>query len=118
MRRTVCGVVSPRWLERTMAMATQMFALARHVCRFCAVLHIILTVLLTRSALAQSPFLVKDIGSLRESSNPNLFMGANGTAFFRADDGVNGIELWKSDGTEWGTTLVKDINPAGDSSPA
>ena len=28
-----------------------------------------------------------------------------------ADDGVNGYELWRSDGTEKGTTLVKDINP-------
>lgn len=35
----------------------------------------------------------------------------NGTLFFAADDGVNGIELWKSDGTEEGTVMVKDINP-------
>ena len=31
--------------------------------------------------------------------------------FFGATDGVNGFELWKSDGTAAGTTLVKDINP-------
>jgi ELWxxDGT repeat protein len=35
----------------------------------------------------------------------------NGTLFFTADDGVHGRELWKSDGTEQGTILVKDINP-------
>ena len=35
----------------------------------------------------------------------------NGTLFFAADDGSNGIELWKSDGTPAGTVLVKDINP-------
>lgn len=35
----------------------------------------------------------------------------NGTLFFAADDGVNGVELWKSDGTEEGTVMVKDINP-------
>src|SRR5262249_56515306 len=35
----------------------------------------------------------------------------NGTLFFTANDGVNGTELWKSDGTAAGTVLVKDIRP-------
>jgi ELWxxDGT repeat protein len=34
----------------------------------------------------------------------------NNTLFFAANDGINGMELWRSDGTEAGTVLVKDIN--------
>ena len=37
--------------------------------------------------------------------------------YFTASNGINGAELWKSDGTEEGTVMVKDINPTGSSSP-
>ncbi len=33
----------------------------------------------------------------------------NGEAFFMASDRVHGWELWKSDGTEAGTSMVKEI---------
>ncbi len=45
------------------------------------------------------------------SSDPSGLTNVNGTLFFTADDGTNGYELWKSDGTAAGTVLVKDIRP-------
>lgn len=33
-----------------------------------------------------------------------------GNTFFAADDGKNGMELWKTDGTIAGTIMIKDIN--------
>jgi ELWxxDGT repeat protein len=40
----------------------------------------------------------------------------NGTIYFTANDGVNGNEIWKSDGTEAGTVMIKDIAPGETSS--
>ena len=34
----------------------------------------------------------------------------NDELYFTASNGVNGSELWKTDGTEQGTVMVKDIN--------
>lgn len=62
--------------------------------------------------------LVKDINTVPNPfppgagwSSPSGLTNVGGTLFFVAHDGVRGFELWKSDGTEEGTTLVKDIYP-------
>ncbi|NCS52900.1 hypothetical protein GQR42_06985 [Microcystis aeruginosa FD4] len=62
-----------------------------------------------------SPFLVKDI-FLGFSSSPGGLTVVGNTLFFWANDGVNGVELWKSDGTAAGTVLVKDIEPGSSGS--
>jgi ELWxxDGT repeat protein/VCBS repeat-containing protein len=49
-------------------------------------------------------------GAAPSSANPTQLTNFNGTLYFTADDGVHGRELWKSDGSEAGTLLVKDIH--------
>src|SRR5262249_56380828 len=62
-----------------------------------------------------TPQMVLDINTAL-SSNPSQIVAVGSTTYFTADDGVNGVELWKSDGTAAGTVLVKDINPGSASS--
>ena len=47
---------------------------------------------------------------------PRQLTNVNGTLFFTANVGASGSELWRSDGTEAGTVLVKDIYPGSASS--
>lgn len=51
------------------------------------------------------------------SSFPAGGVNVQGTVFFAATQNATGRELWKTDGTEAGTLLVKDLNTLGDSSP-
>ncbi|MBA4849384.1 ELWxxDGT repeat protein [Emticicia sp. BO119] len=68
------------------------------------------------TAMDLVPYMVKNINiATDESSEPNKFVAVNGTLYFVATDGISGIELWKTDGTNEGTTLVKDITSGGDS---
>ena len=59
--------------------------------------------------------LVKDIhtgddaDSTPNSSTPQNLIDVGGVLYFTANDGVTGVELWKSDGTSEGTVLVRDI---------
>ena len=65
---------------------------------------------------AAGTVLVKDIDSRPYSgSYPAHLTNVNGTLFFTANNGLDdaGVELWKSDGTADGTTLVADFPPAG-----
>jgi ELWxxDGT repeat protein len=65
--------------------------------------------------------LVKDINPGAGSSlnykyyNSDL-TNVNGTLFFSANDGTHGFELWESNGSAAGTSLVKDINPGASGS--
>ncbi|HXE51495.1 MAG TPA: ELWxxDGT repeat protein, partial [Tepidisphaeraceae bacterium] len=66
--------------------------------------------------LLSSAALVKDIntGTLGSGAIPLASVG--GTTFFTADDGAHGVELWKTDGTAAGTSLVDDITTGPGSS--
>ncbi len=69
----------------------------------------LLTLSISLSSFAQ-PHLVKDIWEGETDSYMSELTSMNGSIYFTADDGVHGLELWKSNGTGGGTTLVKDIN--------
>jgi len=78
----------------------------------------------TVSVLYVTPTLVKDIragsfGAFDRSDwsavDYTTPASIGSTLYFAANDGVHGMELWKSDGSEAGTMLVKDIWPGGGS---
>lgn len=64
---------------------------------------------------AQHFSLIKDINP-GGSSNISYLTRIQNQLYFGANNGSNGMELWKSDGTSGGTVLVKDINPGSASS--
>ena len=68
-----------------------------------------------RQMLAADPQLLLDINPTG-NSNAEQFVQVGTSTFFVANDGTNGRELWKSDGTEEGTTLVKDIQDGANGS--
>ncbi|MFH1115173.1 MAG: ELWxxDGT repeat protein [Pseudomonadota bacterium] len=71
---------------------------------------------------AAGTYMVADIYPGNKHSDPGNFFEANGVLYFTASDGNSaadhGRELWRTDGTEAGTTMVTDINPGNaDSDP-
>lgn len=57
---------------------------------------------------------VATVGSFQRAFSdlgPPTFAYSDGLLFFASDDGVNGVELWKSDGSSLGTSMVRDIAP-------
>jgi ELWxxDGT repeat protein len=64
-----------------------------------------------RLSAAGSSYLVKDIYPGGFGGDPHQMITINGLLYFEATDDIYGMELWKSDGTATGTSLVKDINP-------
>lgn len=63
------------------------------------------------SGTGQNVTLVKDIATGDSSSLPRNFTNVRGTLFFTTNTNFKGSQLWKSDGTNMGTLLVKDIDP-------
>lgn len=63
--------------------------------------------------LGFTPHLVKDINPvpIAQGSVPQGYATAGGLAFFAANDGLSGAELWRSDGTEAGTFQLADACP-------
>src|SRR5262245_46752916 len=72
---------------------------------------------------AQGPFEVADLNG---ATTDGMFgyrldvraegIGSGGQMYFTADDGIHGDELWRTDGTAGGTSLVADICPGSCSS--
>ena len=69
---------------------------------------------------AGNPTRLKDINPGSGDANPGSFIAFNGAYYFSATDGTaaggHGRELWRTDLTEAGTTLVADIRPGTASS--
>ena len=59
----------------------------------------------------EGTLLVENIKRDDYSSEPSNLTAMGGRLFFTARDGTHGPELWRSDGSQAGTVLVKNIHP-------
>ncbi|MBX3059910.1 MAG: CSLREA domain-containing protein [Anaerolineae bacterium] len=64
------------------------------------------------------PYLVRNVEVYQVMWTPQPVMtaGLDGNLYFSGNNGTQGFELWRTDGTLPGTILVKDINPGSNSS--
>jgi trimeric autotransporter adhesin len=76
-------------------------------------LTLLICLFISIESMAQPFSKLKDINSTATANGITtlLFQRSGNTVYFLANDGISGNELWKSDGTEAGTVLVKDITP-------
>ena len=44
-----------------------------------------------------------------QGSSPSILGVVNGALYFSANDGIDGTQLWKTDGTAAGTAMVTDL---------
>lgn len=66
----------------------------------------------TRLVPSGLPQLLGDINhTLLHAAGPRDLTAIGSTLFFSENDGVHGYQLWESNGTPLGTTMVTDINP-------
>src|SRR5262245_17302475 len=81
---------------------------------------LVFTLLFVLNASAQPFKMVKDINTITSYNTTwatfDQFTEASGVLFYVANTTSYGAELWRSDGTESGTRMVKDIYPGSDGS--
>ena len=70
---------------------------------------------------ASGTIMVKNINtqmgtSTEYGSSPQHLTLFGNAVYFQANNGINGTELWKTDGTASGTVMIKDINTGSQSS--
>ncbi len=81
---------------------------------------VLLIALCVHPAWPNVPTLVRDINTtpIGVSSDPAFLGALGGSTYLAATAGTHGVELWKTDGTNAGTVMVKDIEAgAGSSNP-
>lgn len=58
----------------------------------------------------------ESVGTQIDGSRPNHFISFNNKVYFVAENGVNGRELWVTDGTGANTKMVTDMHPGANDS--